>query len=186
MRRRGRRPGGAEGATSHLLKAHGREHVGHIAAPLDHQAGLDRLQGFQAALGRAGLPFDEHLVVEGDVSQESGERADGALLASGVEFDALFVANDEMAVGAIFALERAGRRVPDDVAIVGFDDIRLASVVRPALTTVRQPMRETARLAAQRLLEMLDGRQSEPRQLVLPTELIVRASWLHGGAWPMR
>ncbi len=167
---------GAELATAHLITAHGRTRIGHIAAPIDHQAGLDRFQGYQAALGRHGLAFDERLVVEGDVSEASGEQATTQLLESGREFDALFMGNDEMAVGAMRALERAGREVPVDVAVVGFDDIRLASVVRPGLTTVRQPMRESARLATQRLLDMLDGRQPEPRQLVLATELVVRGS----------
>lgn len=167
---------GAELAVAHLAERHHRRRIAHIAAPTDHQAGLDRLQGYQAALGRCGIVYDQGLVVEGDVSEESGEQAARSLVAAGVEFDALFVGNDEMAVGAIRALAAGGRRVPDDVAVIGFDDVRLAAVVRPALTTIRQPMRDTARLAATRLLDILDGQSPEPRQLVLPTELVVRSS----------
>lgn len=165
--------GGAELATAHLITKHQRRKIAHIAAPLDHQAGFDRLQGYQAALGRHGLPFDERLVLEGDVSEASGERAARQLIESGLDFDGIFAGNDEMALGVLRAFEIAGR---NPVPLVGFDDIRLAAVARPALTTVRQPMRESARLAAERLVEMLEGRLPAPRQLVLPTELVLRRS----------
>lgn len=168
--------GGAILATTHLVVSHARKRIAHIAAPLDHQAGLDRLQGYQTALGRHGLAFDERLVVEGDISEASGERAMADLIEAGAEFDAVFVGNDEMALGAMRVLERAGQAIGQHISVVGFDDIRLASVVRPGLTTVAQPMRETARLAAERLLQILDGRRPEPPQIVLPTELIVRRS----------
>jgi LacI family transcriptional regulator, repressor for deo operon, udp, cdd, tsx, nupC, and nupG len=166
--------GGATAATTHLIEAHGSRAIAHVAAPLGHQAGADRLHGYQLALGRHGLPYDERLVVEGDVSEASGEGATDRLMRSGMRFDAVFAGNDEMALGVLRALERAG--LGDGIPVVGFDDIRLASAVRPALTTVRQPMRETGRLAAERLVGMLDGRSPEPRQVVLPTELVVRAS----------
>ena len=164
--------GGAAAATTHLIDQHGRGRIAHVAAPLGHQAGLDRLDGYRTALGRRGIPYDERLVVEGDVSEASGELATLQLVESGLDFDAVFAGNDEMALGVVRALERAGSPAP----VVGFDDIRLASVVKPNLTTVRQPMRETARLAAERLLDMLAGRPVDPRQVVLPTELVVRDS----------
>ena len=166
--------GGAAAAVTHLIDDHGCRRIAHVAAPLGHQAGLDRLEGYRAALGRRGLPFDEQLVTEGDVSEASGERVTAELLRSGAHFDAVFAGNDEMALGVLRALEHHG--VTPRLPVVGFDDIRLASVVRPNLTTVRQPMRETARLAAQRLLDMLAGRAVDPRQVVLPTELVVRES----------
>lgn len=170
--------GGAAAAVSHLLQSHSRHRVAHLAGPLDHLAFHDRLDGYRDALGQAGLPFDERLVISTgkDASEAAGEQACEQLLREGTEFDAIFAGDDEIAIGAIRTLSEAGLRVPEDVSVASFDDIRVASVHRPALTTIRQPMRETGRLAARRLLGLLAGVVSEPRQAVLPTELIVRAS----------
>jgi DNA-binding LacI/PurR family transcriptional regulator len=168
--------GGAEKATSHLAQVHRLTAIAHIAGPLDHLAFLDRHEGYRASLARAGMPYIEALVVEGDASEGSGYEACDALLRAGRPFDGIFVSNDEMALGALRRLRVEGLTVPQDVAIVGFDDVALASVVEPALTTVRQPMRETARLAAERLVTSLDSRSPEPRHLELATELIVRQS----------
>lgn len=168
--------GGAVAAIQHLIEVHGRRRIGHISLSPDHTAGHDRFSGYQAALAAHGIAFDARLVADGDASQASGETACTSLIAARAEFDALFVGNDEMAVGAFRALRRARISVPDGVAIIGFDDIDLASVLQPALTTVWQPMRETARVAAVRLLDLLAGRLPEPRQLELPTRLRIRQS----------
>lgn len=169
--------GGAAAATSHLLETHGRRRVAHLAGPLDHLAFQDRFEGYRAALGRAGLPHDERLVIStgDDASESAGEAACHHLLRAGVDFDAIFAGDDEIAIGAMRALHKVGRRVPD-VSVASFDDIRVASVHQPALTTIRQPMRETGRLAARRLLGLLAGITPEPTQVVLPTELVVRTS----------
>jgi DNA-binding LacI/PurR family transcriptional regulator len=168
--------GGAECATDHLLAVHGRRRIAHITGPLGHRSAADKLVGYRAALTRRDVPFDEGLVAHGDYSQESAVRAGEALLARGERFDGLFAANDEMAFGALQALRRHGLDAPRDVALVGYDDIGLARVIQPALTTVHQPMAKTGRLAAARLIEMLDRREVEPRQLELPTALVVRGS----------
>ncbi|MDQ3691042.1 MAG: LacI family transcriptional regulator [Chloroflexota bacterium] len=170
--------GGAAAATSHLLETHGRRRVAHLAGPLDHLAFHDRFEGYRAALGRAGLPHDERLVIStgDDASESAGEAACDQLLRAGVDFDAIFGGDDEIAIGAMRALRKVGRRVPEDVSVASFDDIRVASVHRPALTTIRQPMRETGRLAARRLLGLLSGATPEPAQIVLPTELVIRTS----------
>jgi DNA-binding LacI/PurR family transcriptional regulator len=170
--------GGAAAAVSHLVDVHGRRRVAHLAGPLDHLAFHDRFEGYRAALGRAGIPYDEGLVIAAgaDASEASGEAACERLLESGTLFDSIFAGDDELALGAIRALRRAGSRVPDDIGVASFDDIRVASVHSPALTTIRQPMRETGRLAARRLLSLLGGERPSPTQIVLPTELVVRAS----------
>lgn len=168
--------GGAERATLHLLREHGLRRVAHVTGPLDHRSAADKLEGYRAALSHELVPYDERLVARGDYSQESGFAACTALLDSGTRFDGLFAANDEMALGALEALRSAGVTVPGDVALVGFDDVGLARVAYPRLSTVRQPMVEVGQRAAERLVALLDGRAPAPRHLELPTEVVVRDS----------
>lgn len=163
--------GGRSAAT--LLARRGCRHPGTITGPLDMAAALDRDEGFRAGLAAAGLgpPVRAH----GDFSIDGGRRAMGELLAAGPDVDGIFVANDLMALGALQAAADAGRRVPADLAVIGFDDIPLAASSRPALTTVRQPMTEMGAAMAGLLLDIVDGRR--PRDgLVLPTELVCRDS----------
>jgi DNA-binding LacI/PurR family transcriptional regulator len=167
---------GADQAAEHLLAHHGCRRVAHLAGPLDHRSAADKLEGYRRALHRHGVPFDAHLVVEGDYSEESGARICEELLGRGARIDGIFAANDEMALGALQVLRDRGRHVPGDVALVGYDDIRLARVVQPALTTVHQPMAEIGRVAAERLVLMLDGQPVEPPWVELPVELVVRQS----------
>lgn len=167
--------GGAQEATRHLIDVHHARRVAHIALPFSGQAGIDRLEGYRRALGRSGIPFDERLVAEGDATQRFGARA-ALELAGRNDVDAIFIANDEMAIGALNALRASEMTVPDRVAVIGFDDISFAQAVYPPLTTVRQPMLASGRLAADRLLGILDGTAREPRQVILPTHLVVRES----------
>jgi len=133
---------------------------------------LDREQGFRAELAARGL--DPGVTVEGDFSMESGRRAMDALLARPGGVDGVFAASDLMAMGAFQAIADAGLRVPDDVAVVGFDDMPLAASVRPGLTTVRQPAIDMGAELATRLLRSIeDGTTAE---ILMPTELIVRES----------
>ena len=125
---------GAWAAAQHLL-SNGRSVIGTVAAPQDMSAGIDRLAGFKKGLGRA---FRARRVEIGDFTQRSGEAAATRLIERVPDLDGLFAASDLMALGAISALRRAGRRVPEDVAVVGFDDNEFASTTEPALTTVRQ------------------------------------------------
>lgn len=171
--------GGAFTATEHLIKL-GCRRIAHISGPYDHQAGFDRLEGYKQALAQHGIAFNSALVIEKDFSLDSGYDAAAQLIDSGVAFDALFAGNDLMAIGAMKLFRQRGIRVPEDVALVGFDDIELASLVHPALTTIHQPMKEVGVIAAQKLLALLSGEQTEEKQSVVSTHLVVRESC--GGA----
>lgn len=166
---------GATDATHHLLSL-GRRRIAMITGPMGYGCNRDRLAGYRQALEEAGLAFDPALVVEGDFTEAGGAAAAAALLAGGSFFDGLFAANDLMAIGAMRALRQAGRWVPDDVAIVGFDDIPSAAHTDPPLTTVRQPLYEMGRTAAQMLLANLQGEPLPASPVQLPTSLVVRGS----------
>lgn len=166
---------GAGMAVQHLL-ANGRRRVATIAGPQDMPAGADRLAGYHEALGTAGLPVDERLVEIADFSLEGGRSAMERLLARAPGVDALFVASDLMAMGALATLQAAGRRVPEDVAVVGFDDSPLAAQAHPPLSSVRQPIEEMGREMARLLNRMIASRDRAARRVILATELVVRAS----------
>ncbi|KJK32947.1 LacI family transcriptional regulator, partial [Lentzea aerocolonigenes] len=117
----------------------GRRRVATIAGPQDMPGGLERLQGYREMLAEHGIAYDERLVATGDYSRASGEACMQQLLAGKKKIDAVFVASDLMADGALAAIERAGLRVPDDIAVGGFDDSPAATAVHPPLTTIRQP-----------------------------------------------
>ena len=168
--------GGGMMATDHLIEAHDKRCVAHIAGPRDSRSGIERLDGYRRSLGRHGLAYDEELVAAGDYDRAAGASACRRLLGRGVPFDSLFVCNDDAAVGAIEVLRDSGRSIPDDVAIVSFDDGLLAPVVSPALTTIRQPVRDLGIEAATRLLGILDDPTTEARQVELPIELVLRQS----------
>jgi DNA-binding LacI/PurR family transcriptional regulator len=168
--------GGAKAGVAHLV-ARGRKRIATISGPRDMGAGQDRLAGYRAALAAACLEEDPGLVVEGDFSEVSGLQAMRSLLAGHPDLDAVFAANDLMAIGALRALRDAGRRVPEDVAVVGFDDSPLSRVTDPPLSTVRQPVEEMGREMAEMLLRLISGADGDIHQsAVLPTELVVRAS----------
>src|SRR5262245_12726527 len=137
--------------------------------------GVDRRQGWAAALADVGRPADPALVEEGDFTRDGGAVATRALLARRPDIDGLFVASDLMALGALDALRAAGRRVPDDVALVGFDDTELARSADPPLTTVRQPIERLGREMARLLLAQIEA-GVPPTGIVLKTELVVRSS----------
>ncbi|MEV5707482.1 LacI family DNA-binding transcriptional regulator [Actinoallomurus sp. NPDC052274] len=163
--------GGAVAAVRHLLGS-GRRRIATIAGPPDMVAGIDRLAGYREALREAGRP---PVVEVGDFTFGSGAEAMRRLLAAEPELDAVFAASDLMAGGALETLRRAGRRVPDDVAVIGFDDTDLARDTDPPLTTVRQPILEIGRRMARQLLSLVGGAEIEP-VVTLPTELVVRES----------
>jgi DNA-binding LacI/PurR family transcriptional regulator len=166
--------GGARAGVAHLLQ-HGRRRIATIAGPQDMGAGQDRLAGYRQALAAAGLPVDDGLVAEGDFSEASGVAAMRSLLGQRADVDAVFAANDLMAVGALRTLREAGRSVPEDVAVVGFDDSPLSRVTEPPLSTVRQPVEEMGRRMAELLVRWITEGEADG-SLVLPTELVVRAS----------
>ncbi|MGW9193819.1 LacI family DNA-binding transcriptional regulator [Micromonospora chersina] len=166
---------GARAAAAHLL-AHGRKRPLVVTGLSRFGCTQERLTGFAAAYADAGLPIDPALVVEGDFTFECGRVAVERLLADGVPFDAVFAHNDLSAAGALQALRDAGRRVPEDVAVVGFDDLPLAGHTHPPLSSVRQPLREMGAVAARTLIAHLGGTPLPGTPTVIPTTFTVRAS----------
>ncbi len=166
---------GARQAVAHLLAA-GRRRVATIAGPQDMGAGLARLAGYRRAHADAGMPVDERLVAYGDFSEPSGAAAMRQLLSQGLELDAVFAASDLMAAGALRVLREAGLRVPEQVAVVGFDDSVVARQTDPALTTVHQPVEEMGRRMAELLLARIRGEEPERRHVLLDAHLVVRGS----------
>ncbi|MFJ9690637.1 LacI family DNA-binding transcriptional regulator [Kitasatospora sp. NPDC101183] len=167
--------GGARSAARHLA-ARGRTAVATITGPLDMEAAVARLAGYREALAEAGLTPEEALVAHGDFTEAGGYAAMRRLLAETPALDAVFCASDLTAVGALLALREAGRRVPEDVAVVGFDDSVIARSTEPPLTSVRQPTQSMGRLMARILIEEIAEPGRPRRQVTLPTELTVRAS----------
>ncbi|NVI91420.1 LacI family DNA-binding transcriptional regulator [Actinomadura sp. BRA 177] len=161
--------GGARTAMEHLL-AKGRRRIATITGPLDMSAGLDRLAGYRETLSGTGR---RSLAAMGDFTRESGAAAMQQLLEDDPDLDAVFAASDLMAAGALHTLRKAGRRVPDDVAMVGFDDIDAARFTDPPLTTVRQPIDDVAQTIVRIILTGVDD-QAAP--VIFPTELIPRDS----------
>lgn len=163
---------GAAAATAHLV-SRGYTRIASITGPDTMPAGVDRLEGFRRALADAALV--EAAVEDGDFTVDGGEAAMQRMLDAGADVDAIFVASDLMARGALAALARAGRRVPEDVAIVGFDDSPMAVSATPKLTTMRQPSLEQGETMADVLLSLLAG-GAPPHRTILETELMLRDS----------
>jgi DNA-binding LacI/PurR family transcriptional regulator len=166
---------GAHSAVAHLI-AGGRRVVATIAGPQDMAVGTDRLAGYRDALAEAGYEADPALVTTGDFSQDSGAAAMTSLLAARPDIDGVFAASDLMAVGALSVLAAAGRRVPADVAVVGFDDSPVATSTTPRLTSVSQPIEAMGREVARLLVDAVEASDPVPRRVILATELVRRAS----------
>jgi DNA-binding LacI/PurR family transcriptional regulator len=162
---------GARQMTQYLVDR-GRKKIGIITGPLDTPGGLNRLEGFCDVLGRKAV---KKLIAHGDYSRHSGEIAMAELLDRVPDIDAVFVGSDLMAAGALAVLRERGRRVPEDVAVGGFDDSAVAGSTHPKLTTVRQPLEQVATETVRLLLELIDGADSVT-PVVLPTELVTRDS----------
>jgi len=167
--------GGAVAATQHLC-ARGRRRIATISGPLDMPAARDRLDGYRQALRAAGMRVSQPLMESGDFSRDGGERAMRVLLEREPRLDAVFVASDLMAAGALQVLSERGRAVPADVAVVGFDDSPFAASTIPPLSSVMQPIEELGREMTRLLLAAIATRDRVPRRVVLATDLVVRAS----------
>ena len=163
--------GGARTATEHLI-ASGRRRIAAITGRLDTQAGVARHGGYQEAMAVAGL--DATRTARSDFTEAGGATAMAHLLDRFPDLDAVFAESDNMAAGALRALRAAGRRVPEHVAVVGFDDLPIARTTEPPLTTVHQPVQALGREMARMLVALMTGEQ--PSSLLLPTHLVVRAS----------
>lgn len=163
--------GGAQAVTRHLIET-GRTRIAHIAGPAANYEARERRRGYETALLRGVAP----LVIEGDFTEESGRQAAAELVTGYIKPDAIFAANDMMAVGCLLALREAGLRVPEDVAVAGFDDIPLARLVDPPLTTARINISELGRSALERLAGAIASPSTEPSLETAHPELIVRKS----------
>jgi LacI family transcriptional regulator len=164
---------GAALAVQHLYSV-GRRRIAIVTGPLELMPAAERLAGYRYEIARLGLPANPDYQAHGDFFLSSGYEATSRLLNLPEPPDAVFAAGDEMAIGVLHAIADAGLRVPQDVAVVGFDDIEAASLVRPALTTVAQSPRALCAAAVGVLLDILDGRPVAPR--ILQVDLIIRAS----------
>jgi DNA-binding LacI/PurR family transcriptional regulator len=163
--------GGAQRMTRYLAEA-GRRRIATITGPMDTPGGLLRLEGFFDVLGRKAT---KKLIAYGDWSRRSGELAMTELLERTPDLDAVFVGNDLMAAGALSVLRAAGRRIPEDVAVAGFDDSPVAVSTHPLLTTIRQPLDLVAQETVRMLLELIDGAE-QVESATFPTDLIIRES----------
>ncbi|MEV6260310.1 LacI family DNA-binding transcriptional regulator [Streptomyces sp. NPDC051784] len=171
---------GARSAVDHFI-ARGRRSIATITGRLDVYGAQRRLDGYRKAIAAAGLDPDERLIAPADFSEEGGARAMRELLERRPDVDAVFAASDVMAAGARQVLRESGRRIPDDVALIGFDDSAVARHMDPPLTSVRQPIEEMGRMMTRVLLQEIAHRSSddssrERPRIVLPTELVVRES----------
>lgn len=164
---------GAREAVLYLLRQ-GRKRIATLAGPQNMTGGSNRYLGYLDALNQHGLPLDPDLVAETDFSDAGGYLGMQRLLAH--KPDAIFAASDTLALAAIRAIRESGLRIPEDIAVIGFDDIPQASRSIPALSTVRQPISRLGALAAETLIEMIENTIEEPRQVILPAELVLRDS----------
>lgn len=166
---------GAYRAVRHLLDI-GHTRIGVIAGPMGVATSEERIEGYRKALLESGIAVQDALICEGNYRQHSGYECVGKLLELPDPPTAVFACNDLMAVGALSALEDRGLRVPDDVAVVGYDDITVASVTRPRLTTVAQPKYEMGAVACKMLIERLKNPDKPYQSIVLDPQLVIRES----------
>lgn len=166
---------GAYDATRYLLEL-GHRRIGFISGIMEITSAVERLEGHRAALMDAGLELDERLIVGGDFWQSAAYEATHKLLSLKNRPTAIFASNDLSAFGVMEAVREAGLSIPQDISIIGFDDIPQASIVHPKLTTMRQPLDQMGRMAARMLMERIENPELTPRRVTLATRLIVRDS----------
>ena len=167
---------GCREMTTHLIRVHAHTDLAFLAGPPDSPDSDERFAGFCEALHQAGLPAPDRPAATGGFTKPGGRQAVAALLAEGRRPQAIVCGNDEMAIGALIALRASRLRVPADVAVTGFDDIAATHHLRPALTTVRQPMRELGEQSVRILLARISDPAVPPQSVVLPTKLVIRRS----------
>jgi LacI family transcriptional regulator len=167
---------GCRTITSHLIRVHACNDLEFLAGPPDSPDSDERFAGFCEALRQADLPAPDSPAATGGFTEAGGRQAVAALLAAGRRPRAIVCGNDEMAIGALTALRASRLRVPADVAVTGFDDIAAARHMRPALTTVRQPMRELGEQSVRMLLARISDPAAPPQSVVLQTEVVIRRS----------
>ena len=166
---------GAQKLVDHLIEVHHCRRIVFLQGPELHEDSEWRERGYRESLEMHNIPFEDSLVGIGEFDEIVAASAIGQLLMDGVDFDAVFCGDDDAAIGVTTALQRAGRVIPDDVAVVGFDDVPLARFLTPPLTTVRAPTEQVGRDAIRQLVRLIRGEQAEPL-ILLPTELVIRRS----------
>ena len=166
---------GAAMLINHLIEAHGRRRIVFLHGPVGHEDSQWRERGYREALAAHNIPFDPALIASGGFDDEEAFAAIQQLMRSGVNFDAVFAGDDDAAAGVYRALKMAGRIIPQDVAVVGFDDVSFARYLSPALTTVHAPIEEVGREAVRQLARLMDGEPAEALTL-MRTQLVIRES----------
>jgi DNA-binding LacI/PurR family transcriptional regulator len=161
----------------HLIQAHGKRRILFMRGPLYQEDSVRREVGYKSALAANGIPFDEKLVLNGEFERDIAFQVLNDFLSNGkrVAFDAVFTGDDDAAIGVMKALHLHSYRIPEDVAVIGFDDLGFAPFLNPPLTTVRAPTESVGRIAAERLFDLLEN-QSSNGAVILPTEIIYRRS----------
>ncbi|MBX2849618.1 MAG: LacI family transcriptional regulator [Acidiferrobacterales bacterium] len=165
----------AKDATNHLLST-GHTEIAVITGCIDSPSTTQRLQGYREALADAGLPYRDELVHFGDYTLESGHRCTKDLLATKLIPTAIFCMCDETALGCLSTLKEQGYSLPEDMSVVGFDDIRFAKYFTPSLTTIAQPVEDIGRRCVEVLLDIIDGNPLDKTDIILPHKLVVRDS----------
>jgi LacI family transcriptional regulator len=166
---------GASQVVDHLIEVHHRRRIGFLGGPAGNDDAYWREQGYRSSLAAHGIPFDPALVASGEFREDVARAAVERWLAEDLEFDAIFAGDDDSAGGALIALTHAGKRVPQDVALVGFDDTLVSGYLTPPLTTVHAPTERVGQEAVRQLLKLITTGQADPVTL-LPTELVIRRS----------
>jgi DNA-binding LacI/PurR family transcriptional regulator len=166
---------GALMLVNHLIETHARRRIVFLRGPEGHEDSGWRERGYCEALESHNLKFDSALLASGGFDENKAFATIQQMLSAGIEFDAIFAGDDDSAIGAMRALKMAGRSIPGDVAVVGFDDVPFARYLSPALTTVRAPIEEIGREAVRQLVRLLNGAQAQPLTL-MRTDLIIRES----------
>lgn len=161
----------------HLIREHGKRRILFLRGPLHQEDSMRREAGYKAALESNGIPFDENLVLNGDFERDIAYEAMNTVLGNGrhVAFDSVFTGDDDAAIGVLKSLHEHSIRVPEDVSVIGFDDLGFAPFLNPPLTTVRAPTEKVGKIATERLFDILENNPSE-EVLILPTEIIYRRS----------
>ena len=166
---------GARAIVEHLITVHRYRRIAFLAGPEDNEDASWRELGYREALAQYGIPYDPALVAQGDFDDLVAETAVNAWLENSLDMDAIFAADDESATGTLTALRRAGKNVPQDITVVGFDDGLLSRHLTPPLTTIRAPIEEAGRHAAEQLIRLIQTGQAESL-ILLPTQLVIRQS----------
>jgi DNA-binding LacI/PurR family transcriptional regulator len=166
---------GAFELVEHLIQVHNRLRIVFLKGPEEHEDSMWREKGYREALNKYSLACDPALLIYGGFNRDTARQSLEQLLSNGIDFDAVFAGDDDSAIGALIGLRQAGRRVPEDIAVAGFDDQAFASSLIPPLTTVRAPTEDVGRQAIWQLVRVIQGEEVESR-LTLPTRLVIRES----------